>query len=203
MRLSPTWPYVNRVSSATATRVAATVVPMPAYSSSAAARMKIARFASLIAVRMRLASRDRLGSNPYGQVSSVSACDRPMKVPIVSTAIRDATSPAWCPPMPSHTTRTPLPTRILSSFLTRRLPTSVRPQHRIILRGLSESHHRGAQPSGSALPAVVRSADPKGKPRDFGNPKLQSDSERGVESETVRLGDDLTADPIAVVQLGE
>src|SRR3989442_9322060 len=82
MRLSPTWPYVNRASSA-ATSVATTVVPMPAYSSSAAARVKIARFASLIAVRMRLASKDRLGSNPYGQVRSGSAPDPLMKPAIV------------------------------------------------------------------------------------------------------------------------
>ena len=128
MRLSPTWPYVNRASSA-ATSVATTVVPMPAYSSSAAARVKIARFASLIAVRMRLASKDRLGSNPYGQVRSGSAPDPLMKPAIVSTAIREATSPAWWPPMPSHTARMPSPTRMLSSFRWRRLPTSVRPHN--------------------------------------------------------------------------
>src|SRR5690349_845884 len=56
-------------------------------------------------VRSRLPSNDSVLSRPYGQEKSVSSADRWMKVVKVSTASRDATSPALCPPMPSATAK--------------------------------------------------------------------------------------------------
>ena len=71
------------------------------------------RFAMRKAAFMRLASRLMAGSNGNGQVRFLSApAVSSMKAWIASTATRDATSPATCPPMPSATRYSPMSPRV-------------------------------------------------------------------------------------------
>ena len=80
-----------------------TVVPIPWHSRERLLRSKIWRFATRMPVSSRFSSSDRFVSKWNGQVTSSLAVDL-KNSPIVSVAMRDATSPARCPPIPSATT---------------------------------------------------------------------------------------------------
>ena len=67
-----------------------------------------------------VASRTRSANRSSGRGSSPSACSK------ASMAIREATSPACAPPIPSATTNTGALTNALSSFSRRWRPVSVR-----------------------------------------------------------------------------
>src|SRR5262245_24209641 len=125
-----------------------------------------------------------------------------MNVPIVSIPIREATSPAWWPPIPSHTARMPSPTRMLSSLRWRRLPTSVRPQNWIIPQDPLVGSQIVAI-RGRPRPRRAESAQLKRHTGDFRNLELLARSKRSVQGEAIHLGDDLAAQTIAIVELRE
>ena len=94
--------------------MATSVVPMPRRSSSSEAREKMRRLASFTA------------STTESTVGSVMTASR------VSTAMADATSPPWWPPMPSATANTDMSSMIsFESWLLDRIwPTSLAPPAR-------------------------------------------------------------------------
>src|SRR5580765_560812 len=82
---------------------------------------------------------------------------------------------------------------MLSSFLARRRPTSVRPQYSIISKS----------PLGRSSRRVSGSWQAKRDARDLGNPDLLPGPQRRVQRKAIRLGDDFAAKLVAVVQLGQ
>ena len=78
-------------------------MPIPASSSRLSAAWKTRALARRIAVLRRLASKETLASRPQGQVISFSTALLSTNAEIVSIAMREATSPALWPPMPSQT----------------------------------------------------------------------------------------------------
>src|SRR5712691_220413 len=125
-----------------------------------------------------------------------------MKPAIVSTASREATSPAWWPPIPSHTTSKPSATRMESSFLARRLPTWVRLQVWII-PGCPLVVEWSRQHVASHGRAVSGSVRQNRNAWDLWNPERSSGRERCIQGQAIRLGDDLGPEAIAIVQFGE
>src|ERR1700735_3124846 len=105
-----------------------TVVPMPWYSRERVDRSKIWRFATRMPVRRRFSSSLRFVSKWNGHVTSSFAVVR-KNSEMVSVAMRDATSPARWPPMPSATTKRSysLSTTKESSLCSRWSPTSLSP----------------------------------------------------------------------------
>src|ERR1700722_12962602 len=105
-----------------------TVVPMPWYSRERVDLSKIWRLATRIPVSRRFSSSLRLVSKWKGQVTSSLAVLR-KNSEMVSVAMRDATSPARWPPMPSATTKRSysLSTTNESSLCSRWSPTSLSP----------------------------------------------------------------------------
>ena len=71
-------------------------------------RRLLGQGASLTAVTRRLPLNDSPGLKPNGQVRSRSPRLLSRKARTESMARREATSPAWCPPMPSATTNNPV-----------------------------------------------------------------------------------------------
>src|SRR5512143_1123584 len=141
------------------TRAVTTVVPIPVSSSRLSAAWNTRALARRIAVLSRFASKERLASRPHGQVISFSTALLVMKAEIVSMAMREATSPALWPPMPSHTAYRLVSgeTRKLSSFTFRRRPTSVRPYASIMEVGSAYGLSREASnPAAASGPHRVR-----------------------------------------------
>src|SRR5512143_2226648 len=136
------------------TRAVTTVVPIPVSSSRLSAAWNTRALARGMAVLRRFASKERFASSPHGQVISFSTALLVMKAEIVSIAMREATSPALWPPMPSHTAYRLVSgeTRKLSSFTLRRRPTSVRPYASIMEVGPAY----GLSPNASNPPAAGR-----------------------------------------------
>jgi len=116
-----TRPRANGVSGSvgsTITHRAVTVVPMPCLSGSSSDARKIVAFAS---------TTEATRSERYGWARSVSP--EPIGAGVqafrmVLTVISLATSPAWCPPMPSATTRSHELVCPQSSFCARTRPGS-------------------------------------------------------------------------------
>src|ERR1700712_979883 len=104
------------------------VVPMPCTAWLLSEASKICLLASLMPVIKRFSAMERCGSKWNGQVAS-SLCVARKKEATVWVAMRLATSPALCPPIPSATTNRSNSGRMqkLSSLCSRWSPTSDRP----------------------------------------------------------------------------
>src|SRR2546428_391224 len=137
-------------------RAITTVVPMPRMLLSLRTERTVAGLASRMALRTRRAGGGRPASSPAGArndagiVGSLRGSLPEMCLSIGSTARRDATSPAVCPPMPSATMSRVWSSEMAkeSSLDLRRRPTSDRP---------ALSVDRRAEPSPpAALPLDTR-----------------------------------------------